>query len=46
MIHIEDNRGRRLGVPCNKVVDQGLRETIEVFAVDLVFQTGEGRRAG
>src|SRR5712691_2992086 len=46
MVHIKDNRLGRLGVTCNKVVDQGPRETIEVFTVYLVFQTGEGRRAG
>ena len=38
--------GGRLGVTGNKVVDQGARETIEVFAVYLVFQTGEGGRTG
>lgn len=46
MVHIKDNRLRRLGVTGNKVVDQGPRETREVFTVYLVFQTGEGRRAG
>jgi hypothetical protein len=37
MVHIEHNSLRRLGVTRNKVVDQGPCETIEVFAVYLVF---------
>ena len=46
VVDIEDNGWGRLRVTCNKVVDQGPRETREVFAVDLVFQTGEGGRTG
>ena len=46
VVYIEDNGWGRLRVTRHKVVDQGSRETIEVFTVYLVFQTGEGRRAG
>jgi hypothetical protein len=46
MIHIEDNRWRRLGVTCKKVVHQGTGEPIEVVAVDVVLETREGRGAG
>ena len=45
MIKIEHNGGRGLWVTGNKVIHQGGRETIEVFAVYLVCQTGEGGRA-
>ena len=41
MVYIKDNRVGRLRVTGNKVIDSGPRETIEVFAVDLVFQPGE-----
>ena len=46
VVYIEDNGWGRLRVTRNKVVDQGQRETIEVFAVYLVFQTGEGGSTG
>jgi hypothetical protein len=46
VVYIEDNGWGRFRVTRKKVVDQGPRETIEVFAVYLVFQTGEGGRAG
>lgn len=46
VVYIENNGWGRLRVTCNKVVDQGPRKTIEVFAVYLVFQTGEGGGTG
>jgi hypothetical protein len=46
VIEIEPNGRRGLLVTGNKVIHQGSRETREVFAVYLVFQTGEGGRAG
>jgi hypothetical protein len=46
VVYIEDNGWGRLRVTRNKVVNQGPRETIEVFAVYLVFQTGEGGCTG
>ena len=46
VVDIEDNGWGRLSVTRNKVVDQGSRETIEVFAISLMFQTGEGGCTG
>ena len=46
VVDIEDNGWGRLSVTRNKVVDQGSRETIEVFAIYLMFQTGEGGCTG
>jgi hypothetical protein len=46
VVDIEDNGWGRLRVTRNKVVDQGPRETREVCAVSLVFQTGEGGHTG
>src|SRR5437016_3954397 len=46
VVDIEDNGWGRLRVTRKKVVDQGSRETIEVFTVYLVFQTGEGGCTG
>jgi hypothetical protein len=46
VIEIEHHGRRGLLVTGHKVIHQGGRETIEVFAVYLVFQTGEGGRAG
>ena len=46
VIEIEHNGRRGLWVTGNKVIHQGGREPIEVFAVYLVFQTGEGGRTG
>jgi hypothetical protein len=42
VVYIEDNGGGRLGVAGNEVVHAGLCEPIEVFAVHLMLQTGEG----
>ena len=46
MVPIKGHRLGRCWVTRNQVVDQSPRETIQVFTVSLVFQTGEGRRAG
>jgi hypothetical protein len=43
VVYIEDNGGRRLGVAGDKVVHQGARMTIQVFAVHVVLKPGEGR---
>jgi hypothetical protein len=42
VVYIEDNGGGRLGVAGNEVVHQGLGETIDVCAVHLMLETGEG----
>jgi hypothetical protein len=44
VVEIEDNGWGRRRVTRDEVVNQGSRETIEVFAVYLVFQAGEGGR--
>jgi hypothetical protein len=46
VVDIEDNGWGRLRGTRKKVVDPGPREPIEVFAVYLVFQTGEGGGTG
>jgi hypothetical protein len=44
VVQIQDNGGRGLSVAGNKVIHQGSRATIEVFAVYLVFKPWEGGR--
>ena len=48
VVHIADQSGGRLGIAGDVGVHQGPRQTIEVWAVHLVFQPGErgGTRAG
>jgi len=46
VVYSEDDGWGRRRVTRNKVVDQGPREPIEVFAIYLVFQTGEGGCTG
>jgi hypothetical protein len=46
VVSIENNGWGRLRGTGKKAVDQGPRKTIEVFAVSLVFQTGEGGGTG
>ena len=41
VVHIEDKGGRGLGVAGDAVVHQGACETIQIFTVHLVLQTGE-----
>ena len=41
VVYIQDNGGRGLGVAGDEMVDEGPREPIDVFTVDLVLQTGE-----
>jgi hypothetical protein len=46
MIEVEDNRGGRLGVARNEVIDKRLGEPVEVRAGHLMFESGEGWRTG
>src|SRR5512134_106689 len=46
VIEVKDNGGGGLGVTGNEVVDERLREPVEVFAVHAVLQPGEGRGTG
>src|SRR5262249_52952049 len=43
VIQVEHNGGWRRWVTRDEVVHEGARESIEVFAVDTMFQTGERR---
>ena len=44
MIEVQDNRSGRLRIAGDEVVDERLRETVEVRAGHLMFEPGEGRR--
>jgi hypothetical protein len=41
VVPIEDHGGGRFDIAGDEVVHQGARQTIDVFAVPLVLQTGE-----
>ena len=46
VVQIQDNGGGGLSVAGDEVVHQGACESIEVFVVDVVLETREGRGAG